>query len=307
MYVIQVGDYETRCEKMAMPPLKGLYAFEAIVRKGSFKAAAEELCLSRSAVSHQIKALEDILEVPLFQRQKPGISMTDAGQTLYESLSDAFAIVRYSVNRMKTMTNDNIVSIAIPPHFALKWLLPKLSLLKKQHSNINLHLCYTVDGRPNADPNVQISINWLSNRKADIATMRLIDGTLYPACNPEYLEGKHPVKKPEDLLKHTLLHNRQDIYWREWFSKVGLGEVDLNRNEVFDDSNVMYQAAIDGQGIALICPDLVPQEMQARKFVRLFDTGLDSYAYYATVAPAYKDLTKVIRVVNWLRDQSEVD
>lgn len=290
---------------MTMPPLKGLYAFEAIVRKGSFKAAAEELCLSRSAVSHQIKALEDLLKVPLFDRQQTGISMTEAGQMLFENLSDAFALVRHAMTRMAATTNDTIVNIALPPHFALKWLLPRLPSLRMRHPNIQLHMSYPVDGKPNFDPNVQISINWLANHKADLASLRLVDGTLYPVCSPTLLETMRKGLEPSDLMQFTLLHEKNDLYWRDWFSKAGVNTFTPVRNEIFDDSNVVYQAVMEGQGIALICPSLVQQELDSQQLIRPFDFGLESYAYYATVAPVYKDHTKIIRVLDWLRDQKE--
>jgi len=292
---------------MKIPPLKGLYTFEAIVRKGSFKAAAEELCLSRSAVSHQIKALEDLLEVPLFQRQKPGVCLTGAGQSLYENLHDAFAIVRQSLTRLETATNDTVVAIALAPHFALKWFLPRLPDLRTRHPKLQINMSYPVPGQPNSDPNVQISINWLEDQKAESSAIRIVDGSLYPLCNPTLLNGASQVARPEDLLHFTLLHERDDSYWRKWFSVAGAGEYTPVRNEIFDDSNIVVQAALDGQGLALICPSLAQQEIESGKLVCPFDIGLHGFAYYATVAHAYKDHTKVLRVIEWLDSQKEIE
>ena len=127
---------------MIMPPLKGLYAFEAVVRKGSYKAAAEELCVSRSAISHQITALEDLLKVRLLDRSAQGrgsgIALTEAGGALHESLGDAFGLVRRALAKVETLAAENVVGVALPPHFALKWLLPRLPRFRERHPNIDV-------------------------------------------------------------------------------------------------------------------------------------------------------------------------
>lgn len=291
-------------DDMKIPPLKGLYTFEAIVRNGSFKAAAEELCLSRSAVSHQIKALEDQLKMPLLERQQPGITMTEAGRALYETLHDAFANVRQSLTRLEAATNDAVVAIALAPHFALKWFLPRLPDLRKRHPTLQINMSYPVPGRPNSDPNVQISINWLEDGQASPDAMRLVDGSLYPLCNPALLANE-TAAEPADLLRTVLLHERNDTYWRQWFAAAGVEAYTPARSEMFDDSNVVVQAALDGQGVALICASLAQAEIESGRLICPFDIGLHGFAYYATVAPAYKDQTKVQRVLDWLKGQRE--
>lgn len=288
---------------MIMPPLKGLYAFEAVVRRGSYKAAAEELCVSRSAISHQIRALENLLKVRLFHRGRQGVGLTEAGRVLHQNLSEAFDLVRRSLASVEALATEHIVGVALPPHFALKWLLPRLPALRKRYPSVELHLTYPVKSIDFLDPHVHISIKWQHSRQVDNRARLLVDGALVPACSPILLEGERSISDPLDLKRITLLHEQDERYWEEWLEKAELKRLAPFRNEIFDDSNVLYQAAIDGQGLALVCPSLADEELQSGDLVCPFDITLDSYGYYAMAAPDYREHTNVKRVLDWLCEQ----
>ena len=289
---------------MTMPPLKGLYAFEAVVRRGSYKAAAEELCISRSAVSHQIRVLEEVLKVRLFHKGRQDFWLTDAGRALHENLGEAFDLVRRSLASVEALTTERIVGVALPPHFAMKWLLPKLPYFRKRYTSIELRLTYPIESVDVLDPHIHISIKWMPRRQADDRARLLVDGALIPACSPVLLKGRKSVSEPADLAQVTLLHEQDEKYWEEWLEKAGSKSLVPLRNEIFDDSNVLYQAAIDGQGFALVSPSLAEEELRSGDLVCPFDIRLESYGYYAMVAPAYREHDNVNKVLDWLLKQS---
>ena len=289
---------------MTMPPLKGLYTFEAVVRRGSFKAAAEELSISRSAVSHQIRGLEEALAARLFHKGRQDIWLTEAGRVLHETLGEAFDLVRRSLTSIEALTTEHMVGVALPPHFALKWLLPKLPAFRKRHPDVELRLTYPIKSVDVLDPHIHISIKWLARHEAGERALLLVDGALVPACSPILLKGRTTVSEFSELTDITLLHEKEEKYWEEWMEKAGARNLTPLRNVVFDDSNVLYQAAIDGQGFALVCPSLAEEELRSSDLVCPFDIKLESYGYYAMVAPDYREHPNVKKVLDWLFRQS---
>ena len=290
---------------MEIPPLKNLYAFEAVVRNGSYKAAAEELCVSRSAISHQIRHLEDLLKVKVFYREKQGVWLTKAGRGLWTDLGESFDIIRRSLANIEKLTSEDLLSVALPPQFAAKWLVPKLPSLRKLHPNIELHLSYPVEMANFHDPSVHVAIKWLHERQVKSDVSLLLDGTLVPTCSPALLENEVDCLNPEILESATLLHEQSDRYWHKWLEKADMHDVTPKRNEFFDDSNVLYQAAINGQGFALLCPGLIEDDLKKGRLVCLFDVRLDSYGYYISVAQGCRDHTNVKRLIGWLQSFGE--
>ena len=290
-----------------LAPLNGLRAFEAVARHESFTRAAQELAVSQSAVSHQIRNLEGFLRTRLFERSGLTLALTQEGQTLYAGLRQAFALIRQSVADVQAEVEASPLGISLKPHFALKWLAPRLARFWQVNPGLDLRFFHTNQPADFADPQVHVSIEWRHGEAAGPECILLVEGALTPACHPALLAGPRALRTPADLGHHTLLHETDDKSWLEWLAKAGEPGLDPAHKQFYEDTNVRQQAAIEGQGVALVCPRLAADDLAAGRLACPFDIRLDSYSYYLVVPPNRLDVPNVRKFVNWLMREREAD
>ena len=290
-----------------LPPLNALRAFEAAARHLSFAKAAEELNVTPAAVSHQIKALEEILGTKLFRRAKRAIWLTEAGQACLPDLREGFERLAAGIERLRGLESSGILTVSTPPSFAGKWLVPRLDRFRAGHPEIEIR----VDANPQlvdfARDDVDVGVRFGLGDYPGLGSTLLLSEAFFPVCSPALLEGEHPLRHPEDLCWHTLLHEDQSFGegtypdWRMWLLAAGFPELYSSKGPRFSASELVTQAALDGQGVALGRRVLVAGDLEAGRLVQPFAmTYPVSFAYYLVSAKNAAERPKVAAFRDWM-------
>ena len=297
----------------SLPPLNALRAFEAAARHLSFTKAAEELFVTQAAISHQVKALEETLGLPLFRRYNRRLVLTEAGQAYLPPLRDAFDGIAAATGRLRQLEATGNLTVSVLPSFAAKWLLPRLSLFRAQHPEIDV-LLQASDHLANfGHDGVDVAIRYGFGNYPGLEVNYLMGDYIFPVCSSGLLEQDPPLSEPKDLKAHTLLHDTTAMadnttIWSNWLESVGVTGIDASRGPGFTDSNLMLQAAIDGQGVALGRSALVGNDLEAGRLVIPFGPRLRSSLRYYVVTPAGAGERPKIRMFrDWLLKETEAD
>ena len=289
-----------------IPSLNSLRAFEAAARHLSFTRAAAELHVTQAAVSHQVKHLEEALGVQLFKRLNRALLLTDAGQVYAPELNAAFDQIQAATARIQHASTTKPVTVTALASFSARWLVPRLGRFRQQHPEIELLIDpqnQLVDLRHS---HADIAIRYGTGHYPGLVTERFFTEDLFPVCSPALLEsGDNPLRVPEDLAYHHILHDDGHNDWRTWLRAAQVEGVDANKGTVFTDSGMLIQAAMSGQGIAMARGVLVNDELQSGALVRPFDLGLPSeYAYYVVALPERLQLPRVAKFKDWLLSEA---
>lgn len=293
---------------MRLPSLNALRAFEAVARHLNLTRAAEELHVTPAAVSHQIKALEADLGVPLLRRVRREFFLTDAAQAGLPALREAFDLLGEAAERMRSELPDRLLTISVLPSFAVSWLVPRLSRFKAQHPEIDVRLDTTdrvVDLRREG---IDLGIRFGAGDYPGLEVYRLLDEEIFPVCSPALLEGPHPLKSPEDLRHHSLLHVDWTPFmeetgdWKLWLMAAGFDKVvDVSRGPRFSHTNLALQAAVHGQGVVIGSQALAADDLAAGRLVRPFGMSVPvNFCYFVVTTPAAARLPKVAAFKDWL-------
>ncbi len=290
-----------------LPPLASLRAFEAAARHMKFTLAAEELAVTPSAISHQVRGLEDELEIALFRRTGRNFALTDAGRDLQIAVTGAFERMAGAVSELRQSNESAPLTVSLRPYFALKWLSPRLGRFWQRHPGIELQLHHR-NQRANFDSqDIDLAIEWRPEADVNESATRLVDGDLTPVCGPALAAAPNPLREPADLAGHVLLHEKNDDRWADWLALAGVSGLEPRQSLVIDDTNVRTQAAMDGQGIELGCPALIQDDIAAGRLVQPFDVRLELFGYYL-VGPARSPERPAARAFrNWLIDEAAAD
>jgi LysR family transcriptional regulator, regulator of gene expression of beta-lactamase len=259
-------------------PLNALRAFEAAARHRSFKKAAIELCVTPAALSHQVKALEERLGVPLFRRLPRGLGLTDEGQRLLPDLSQAFDSVAALLSAFDRSGAAEIVAVAAVGTFATGWLLPRLKAFEEKHSDIDVRL-FTNNNRVDiAEEGLDYAIRFGDGAWHATHAEKLFEAPLTPLCSPAIAKR---LQQPADLAGETLLRSYRVGDWPEWFEVAGRQPPRL-RGPVFDSSALMAEAAARGHGIALVPASMFERDLLGGRLVRPFEQEVTTGAYWLT-------------------------
>jgi LysR family glycine cleavage system transcriptional activator len=267
---------------LSLPPLNALRAFDAVAQHLSFTRAAEALNVTQSAVSHQVRLLEDFLGKPLFHREAHGLSLTESGKSLSPVVRTAFDSLTMAVDEMKSGELGQTLTLSLRPFFSFNWLSPRLVDFRNNHPDIKIELYHTnalIDFKqlPTDLAIVMGSGSWPNMNMVDIE--HLMPCPLTPMCNPSLIRDLGRPLKVSDLDNYTLLHEGTYGNWPCWLKLAGARNV--VRHDVFiDDTNVRIQAAINGQGFAMGNPKLLADEMKKGNLVIPFDLMLNDLSYY---------------------------
>jgi LysR family glycine cleavage system transcriptional activator len=289
--------------KRRLPPLNALRAFEAAARHQSFSAAARELNVTHGAVSHQVKALEEWLGMPLFERRTRAVSLTDAGSAYLPVIEGAFNQIHGATAGLVRARGDAPLHVTTTPAFAVRWLAPRLGRLWRDHPDLDLRLhevpwmTEVEPGSSGADLVVRIG----PGTGPGLASIPLMPGTVTPMCSPRLLADGPPVERPEDLLAYSLLHGFSYRPWQDWFAQAGVDDADVAHGPIFDDTNLAYTAALAGQGVGLLHTALTGDEIAAGQLVRPFAIGSrDDMGYFIVHRRATGHEPPVARFRDWL-------
>jgi LysR family glycine cleavage system transcriptional activator len=286
-----------------LPSLKSLIAFETVVRHGSFSKAARELNVTQSAISHQIKNLEDYFELRLIDRTGSKLTSTPGGAVLHKDLSEAVSLVRQSVSQLRAHVAGQPLGISVHPHFAFKWLSPNLQDTK---FSFDIRFFHSRDRADFSNSNIHLSIEWLHYTEAGANAQLLLAGNMTPACHPDLLSNISDPSDPAILKDAVLLKEADARSWNEWLAIAGLPGLRPARCEYHSDSNVRERAASNRQGFALVVSSLMTEEIKAGQLVCPFPIHLTTYAYYLVIPEDRKDNRKAAAFVEWLKERLEL-
>ncbi|WP_259973339.1 LysR substrate-binding domain-containing protein [Leisingera aquaemixtae] len=255
---------------MRLPPLNALRAFEAAARHEGFIAAADELFVTRGAISRQVKILEDHIGVQLFHRNARGVELTAAGQRLYPVLTGAFAMMQREVERIAADAAE--LRVICPPTLSIRWLLPQLEQFRAAHPEIKLQLTtdfYSSKGFRGAEYDLGISVENRAGRPPDIEVLPLFEMVLAPACAPSLLPALEAG--PEALAGQRLLHESPRRFdWPTWVQHFGVEQVDPASGEAFPNLDMATRAAVMGAGVVMADLVLCHEELARSDLVLPF-------------------------------------
>jgi len=233
------------------PPLNALRGFEAAARLGSFHKAAEELHLTQSAISQQIRSLEGFLEQPLFHRSGRSVSLTDAGHDLLSTTQSLLQQLAVGIRRLEQYRKPNQLVVNTTPAFARHWLVPRLGEFHSLHPEIDLWL-FTSDEVPDmATQTIDIAVRDDLTAQAECSFRVLLEDRLYPAC--------HPVLRAKASNERTTLHGEREMDWSHWAVQGGMDVGQQSHGLNFSDPGLLLDAASQGLGIALVSRLLADQ------------------------------------------------
>lgn len=290
--------------------LKAIQAFEAAARLSSFALAAEELFVTPSAVSHQIKLLEEQFGVRLFHRVHRAVVLTDAGRVYAEEVSAAFARIDIATRELGRTAKSDILTVHSTPSFATQWLMPRLARFSALEPDIDVRLNASYPAPADLlTQGVDIDIRYGMKRLQPAGTMVLPfpAETIVPLCAPSLANGAHAIRAPEDLRHHALIHSEVClISWRDWMRQHRKVPLDISRGPRFDRSFMAISAAVDGQGICLESLLLVQRELDSGRLVApLGMTGPKVQGYTFNLLRSRAELPKIRSFQDWLFSELE--
>lgn len=258
-----------------LPPLSGLIGFEAAARLGSFSRAAAELNITQSAISHQIRLIEDHLGQPLFRRMGRRIELTDAGHDLAGSATTALETLRQGVRRLAAYTKPDSVIVMMSPAFALGWYLPRLGQLRAELPWVEPWL-HSQDGTElPEEAEIDIVISNAPWTSPGTSTRPLFPDSLVPLAAPQLANTLPDAPDASLLDQAALLHDESPNDWQKWFSRVGSRRADLTTGLNFSDSSMMLHAAAAGHGVCLGSRVLASDMIARGVLVEVAETRLD--------------------------------
>jgi len=297
-----------------LPPLNGLRAFEASARYLSFTKAAEELNVTPAAVSQQVKSLEEYFGVQLFKRLTRALMLTDSGQLVLPILREGFDKLAEADRILRSRQDNRILTVSLAPSFGAKWLVPRLDRFRRAYPDYDIRIDATDTRADFRRDNVDIALRYGRGNYPGVVSECLIADTAVPVCSPKLLEQEHPLREPADLRYHTLLHiqwkmeNDAAPNWRMWLKAAGLTGIDFDRGPQFSMESMAIQAAIEGQGVALISTALVEADIAARRLIRPFPDDVNqqtNFSYYLVYPEAHLQRPKVAAFRDWVMREIE--
>jgi LysR family glycine cleavage system transcriptional activator len=266
-----------------LPPLSALRAFESVGRHLSISGAARELHLTHGAVSHQIKNLEAQLDVQLIARQGRGIVLTSAGAAFADKLRAALAQLASVVAEVSANQAKAPLRISALPSLAARWLLPRLPRFQALHPGVEVHLQTTSELIELGRDGFELALRYGAGAWRGATAEKLMEEEIIPVCSPAYCAGQ-PPHTPAGMLAGALLRDTH-VQWARWFAAMGLDVAEPANTFVYTDSGLLVQAAVAGQGVALVREVLARDDLAAGRLIRLPGAALPAgQAYYAVHA-----------------------
>ena len=288
-----------------LPSLNGLRAFEAAARHLSFTVAASELNVTQTAISHQIRRLEEELGLRLFVRQNRALALTPEARDYLPGVRAAFNDLRLATDRLLGKDDGHVLTVSTLASLAAKWLLPRLSTFQESHPGIDVRITTSTSLVDFRAGDVDAAIRYGRGNWAGVRSDWLMADEMFPVCSPALLGGDKPLRCPEDLAHHTLLHSSggYDDDWRLWLTAAGLpSNISKQPGLSFDLILLTVQAAIDGSGVAMGRTSYVEADIAKGRLVVPFKIALPVDAGFYLVSPEVKaDPPKLAAFRQWLK------
>lgn len=296
-----------------LPPLGSLRAFEAAARHMSFKQAAVELGVTPTAISHQIRLLEDICGQPLFRRRPRPLVLSEAGERLFPVIRNGFEIFSTAIASVSARREQRLLRVTSPNAFASRWLVPRLPKWREMHPKIPLEIIGTDAVLDLRAGNADLAIRYARRMPSDLAAQEIFRDTFFPVCSPELLaKSTRQIERAADLLYFPLIHfdwmsgDPQAPTWSQWLATARSIDPDIpNTNKSWDLSFREELHAIDavvaGQGIAVCSDVVVGRELASGALVRAHALSLPGYGFYLVSVPNHPRQPNIEAFSMWMR------
>ncbi len=309
-----------------LPPLNALRAFEAAARHLSFKNAATELCVTPTAVSHQIKQLEEFLEIVLFRRLTRALELTPQGEAMLPKVREGLECFAAAVENAHERVASGRLIVVLPPSFATRWLVPRLRRFALVEPTLNLHVIRSLQAIDTDQGAATVTPEKVDLRQEDSMVVIRFGSGAYPGfqvdrmfgsdyiavCSPRLLATDPPLREPQDMRNQVLLHDDANAgggvgpSWEEWLRLAGVTGVDSSAGPHFSDSGLAYVAALDGLGVALASKPLVATAIAQGRLVAPFNITVGQrFAYYLVTPEAIGNRPAVQAFRQWLLEEAK--
>jgi LysR family glycine cleavage system transcriptional activator len=295
-----------------LPPLNALRVFESAARHMSFTKASEELHVTPGAVSQQIKTLEDFIGGRLFRRTKRALLLTDAAQASLPILREAFDKLEEAARILTARGDSKRLTVSVAPSLAAKWLVPRLDRFNERFPDIEVWISADMEVVDFAVDDVDLAIRYGAGRYPGLEVELLMEESIIPVCSPRLMTGAHPLRAPQDLAHHPLLHDgspdqhdASSANWAMWLKAAGVDDIDAKRGPKFNQSSLVIEAAVAGKGVALAKQAIALADLEAGRLVAPFDLTTPSAFSYYLVHPASKSRNAAVKAFKkWLREEA---
>lgn len=290
-----------------LPPLHSLRAFEAAARHLHFKNAAEELGLTPTAISHQVRQLEDILGVELFHRYPRPVRLSAAGERLFPTVRDALDHIAGAVEELSVGDHDGPIKMSVTMAFASRWLLARLPLLRKEAGvEVMVEASDRISDLHSSD--IDIAIRYAEYPSADAEWQKLFSDRIIPVCTPELLSDQTPLSA-EQILKLPLLHYRWKSgspnapSWERWITQADMDIKARPDVQSFSEEIHAIDAAASGHGAVLASQFLVADLLNEGVLTQISDISLRGHSYWAVFLSNHPKRQVIDRLIEWLKRQ----
>jgi LysR family glycine cleavage system transcriptional activator len=289
------------------PPLRAVRAFEAFARHGSVTAAAHELDVTPSAVSHQLQLLESFVQTPLTLREGRLLVLTDEGRDYYRSISAVFSVLRSATGVVRSRATMRQVTISLIPLFGIGWFIPRLQRFLAQNADVDVNVLYAHHRNYLSDA-ADLSIRFGAGNWSGYEATRLLSGAVVPVCSRAWLAKHGPIGSPEALADVPLIHDEDRTTWVTWMQQAGVRQFTRASGPLFEDGQLTLSAAQSGLGVALLRAPLVRAELDSGDLVQLFDSELDDGRDYYLCRRAGAELPDgALRLADWILRTSRAE
>lgn len=296
-----------------MPPLSALRAFEAAARHLSLTKAAAELNVSPGAISHQIRGLEALLGVDLFERRVRAVVLTASGEQLYPGLQTGFLYIREAVSGLRELDHERVLVVSTPPGLTAKWLAARLYRFAVAHPDIDTRISSTLNNANFTTDGVDLAIRHMPDDPPPdpaLVMEKLISLSLVPVCSPKLIESHGPLNSAELLTRAPLIHDdslASHAYvpsWTDWFAAAGLDRVQIARGLSFNSAEHAVDAASEGAGVLLVTNILAYDLVRAGRLVIPVPLSLRAGRAYYLVRPSRASERAPVRAfADWLKQE----
>jgi LysR family glycine cleavage system transcriptional activator len=293
------------------PSLDLLEGFEAAARHLSFTKAGEELYLTQSAVSRQIKDLEDQLGVPLFHRRHRALTLTEAGQQFYAATAQVLTTMRAATSRLRAQSGRKTLSLTTTNSFAALWLIPRLAGFTRTHPDVEVKITAETRVQDLERDGLDIAIRHGPPSLAGPNAIRLFGERVFPVCSPKLIR-KLPLNEPADLKNHCLLQYSDPdgrhpwLNWKTWLEVAGIADLRPASTLSFSGYDQIIPAAVAGHGVALGRSPLLKDLLAAKELVAPFKSSADpARAYFAIISKNAMGRPDAVDFVEWLKEEAK--
>ncbi|UWQ91913.1 LysR family transcriptional regulator [Rhodobacteraceae bacterium M382] len=299
-------------KKYALPNLSQLHTFEAVSRRMSFTAAADELCLTQSAVSRQIRNLETDIGRPLFLRRHRAIDHTPDGRRLFDAVTRGLDEISVCLNQMRATSETPQITVAASVAFSYYWLMPRLERFSEEFPDIDLRILATDQLVDLCRGDADVAILYGDGNWEGVATKRLFGESVYPVCSPEYLLAHPDLKQASDFLDQTLLHLDGGgniwgaIDWTVWLVQQDVLGQPVRRGIRLNSYPMVLQAAEAGRGVALGWSYITDPMIEDGRLICPFGIPLQTrYSYYVGTSQVAVSNPAIAKFFGWVMSEAE--